>query len=114
MSAQDLRIGGHFTGDRAKALSRALREAAANILRNPAQFTTFPNSGTQIFRASGTVERIRVDAAWLSPDYLRLGGGLSLPGPLWRTMQRLGAWIEPLLLTEWARMMRGMVNAWVA
>jgi SAM-dependent methyltransferase len=106
VSAQDLRIGATFAPDRAAALARALREAADNILSNPANYTTFPNSRAQIFRQSGAIERARGPAAALSPEYLALWGGLSVPGPLWRTMQRLGAWIEPLLLAEWARMMR--------
>ena len=31
---------------------------------------------------------------------------LSMPGPLWRTMQRLGGWIEPVLVAEWVRLTR--------
>ncbi|WP_198354339.1 HNH endonuclease domain-containing protein [Sphingomonas sp. MA1305] len=30
-----------------------------------------------------------------------------MPGPVWRTLTRLGAWIEPVLVQEWARLMRG-------
>ncbi len=33
-------------------------------------------------------------------------GRLSVPGPVWRTLQRLGAWVEPVLVSEWARLIR--------
>jgi hypothetical protein len=43
----------------------------------------------------------------LTPDVLSAWRYLSVPGPLWRTLLRLGAWVEPVLVAEWARMIRG-------
>ncbi|WGF90249.1 hypothetical protein [Marinivivus vitaminiproducens] len=34
-------------------------------------------------------------------------GHLTVPGAVWRALQRYGSWVEPVLVTEWARLMRG-------
>jgi hypothetical protein len=36
----------------------------------------------------------------------RAYGTLTVPSHVWRTLQRLGAWIEPVLIAEWARLVR--------
>ncbi len=41
----------------------------------------------------------------LDEQVLGAFGTLALPGHVWRTLQRLGAWVEPVLVTEWARLM---------
>jgi hypothetical protein len=41
VSASDLRIGGRFTGSRAKSVHAALREAAQTIDRMPSTFMTY-------------------------------------------------------------------------
>ena len=40
-------------------------------------------------------------------DTPRTFGTLGVPGPVWRTLQRLGAWVEPVLVSEWARLIQG-------
>jgi hypothetical protein len=42
----------------------------------------------------------------LESEVLGAFGTLSVPGHVWRTLQRLGAWVEPVLVTEWARLVR--------
>jgi hypothetical protein len=37
---------------------------------------------------------------------LRSWGALVVPGNVWRAMTRYGAWIEPVLVAEWARLTR--------
>ncbi len=103
--AQELRVGATFTGDRAQALIRALGEARKTIVTMPAHFTTYPNSAATVFTTTGRTQRV-TGALRLTPEVLSSWGQLSMPGPLWRTMQRLGAWIEPMLTAEWARLMR--------
>src|SRR3954453_13162715 len=57
------------------------------------------------------------DAAWLAsprasgdmvldPEVLATFGRLTVPGHVWRTLQRLGSWVEPVLVSEWARLVR--------
>ncbi len=75
----------------------------------PVRYTTLPNSTVSIFTASGRAERLRGNIT-ITPEFLSLWGELSVPGPLWRTLQRLGAWIEPVLAAEWARISRGYAN----
>ena len=105
VSASGLRVGGRFTGSRAKSIHAALREAAQTIDRMPSTFMTYPTGGRIL-----PVERGRLGLAPpilnLDADYLRTFGWLQVPTHLWRAMRRNAAWIEPTLIAEWARLMR--------
>ncbi len=106
VTAGDLRIGMRFAGPRADALVAALGEARRTILAMPARYTTYPNAGVPVFEGVGRPVRVSGPVT-LTPDVLSAWGYLSVPGPLWRTLLRLGAWIEPVLVAEWARLIRG-------
>lgn len=106
VTAQDVRIGASFAGERASALVAALGEARRTIVNMPVRHTTLPNSGSTVFEAVGRPERVGGPLS-LTPEMLGAWGTLTVPGPLWRTMLRLGAWIEPVLVAEWARLVRG-------
>jgi hypothetical protein len=105
VSASDLRVGGRFTATRAKSVHAALRDAAQTIDRMPSTFMTYPMGGRIL-----PVERGRLGLAppmlILDADYLRAFGWLQVPAHLWRAMRRNAAWIEPTLISEWARLMR--------
>jgi hypothetical protein len=106
VAAQDLRVGAQFTGDRGRAISKALAEARSTIATMPANFIRYPNSGSRIFGVStATAPRPR-ETLSLDGGMLAAYGSLTAPGHIWRAMQRLGSWIEPVLVAEWARMMR--------
>jgi SAM-dependent methyltransferase len=104
-SAADLRIGAAFSTDRAKAVHAAIREAAQTIDRMPSTFMTYPMGGRIL-----PVERGRAGLApvtlTLGADYMRAFGWMRVPTHLWRAMRRNAAWIEPTLVSEWARLMR--------
>lgn len=103
IAAQDLRVGQTFAGESAIALAGAIAEAARTIVKMPANFIRFSNSDDRVFGAHGTSAR-RVGATLtVDGSFLRSYGTLSVPGNVWRAMQRLGAWIEPVLVSEWAR-----------
>lgn len=103
---QDLRIGARFSGDRAAAVARALSEARSLISNMPAHYTRFPNSGMQVFEARpATAPRAKRELT-LDADLLGRYGSLAVPGHVWRTLQRLGSWVEPVLVSEWARLVR--------
>ena len=104
VAGQDLRIGARFTGERAAVVARALADARTNISRMPARFTRYPNSDRQVFRASPTRAPRARDEICMDGDTLRSFGTLAVPGQVWRTLQRLGAWVEPVLVSEWARL----------
>ena len=66
----DLRNGQHFTGDDARNLIRAVRNAASCIRNMPATYTTYPGSSEPMFpcERAGAVrirDAIRLDEAFL-------------------------------------------------
>ena len=105
MSAADLRIGAVFTADRAKLVHAALRDAVQTIERMPSTYMTYPAGGRIL-----PVERVRValnpSTLNVDADYLQAFGWMRVPTDLWRAMRRNAAWIEPTLMSEWARLMR--------
>lgn len=105
IAPSDLRIGASFSGERAVLLARALGDAARTIADMPANFTTYPGTEARVFlTAKGRTPQL--DVLVLDADSLSLFGTMIVPGHVWRAMQRLGAWIEPVLIGEWARMIR--------
>ncbi|PXA98365.1 methyltransferase type 11 [Nostoc sp. 3335mG] len=109
-AALDLRPGASFTGDRAAAVASAISEAATTIANMPANFTRYPGTDRRVFGASKARTPRSSDTLTLDVETLRKWGSLSVPGPVWRTLTRLGAWVEPVLITEWARLMRGYAD----
>jgi SAM-dependent methyltransferase len=107
ITAQDLRIGARFSGARAQAVGKALAEAKTTIARMPANFIRYPNSDARIFTAAPSYGSRTRESLLIDAESLWGHGTISVPGHIWRAMQRVGAWIEPVLVGEWARMMRG-------
>jgi SAM-dependent methyltransferase len=106
ISAQDLRVGARFTGARAKAITQALAEARRTICDMPAYYIRLPNSQTPIFGVT-RAGRLRANTDLvLEANALSEHGSLSVPGHIWRTLQRLGAWVDPVLTSEWSRLTR--------
>jgi hypothetical protein len=106
VSGQDLRIGATFSAERARALVAAIGETRRTLIAMPMRFTTFPNASAPVFQAQGRPARIAAGPVVIDPAFLSQWGDFILPGALWRTMQRLGTWIEPVLVAEWARLTR--------
>lgn len=105
----DLRVGSTFSRARAVAVAGALREASRTIATMPANFTRYPNSTDRVFAASAAGFRSGMELA-LDADTLAAFGTIGVPGHVWRAMQRLGSWIDPVLTAEWARMVRGYLE----
>lgn len=110
VAPQDLRIGAAFAGDRAAMLSRAIGEAVSTIVSMPANFIRFPNSDHRVFtalkaRGGGRANELQIDL-----NTLASWGKLRIPGAIWRTMARLGSWIEPVLVNEWIRLTRSYAD----
>lgn len=105
IAPSELRIGASFTGECAVLLMQALSDAAATITKMPASFTTYPGSDARVFAA--TARRAKASTTLvLDRETLALFGNIIVPGHIWRAMQRMGAWIEPVLVAEWARLTR--------
>ncbi|PJG48914.1 hypothetical protein CAF53_12220 [Sphingobium sp. LB126] len=105
----ELRVGAVFEQERAAVILAAVGEAAPTIAAMPANFTRFPNSDQRIFEV---VRQRRAKAAGLELDLQRLQtwGTLVIPGHLWRALSRFGAWIEPMLIAEWSRLIRAYAD----
>lgn len=104
VAAMDLRVGMRFEGERAVAISKAVREAAQTITNMPAYYITYPNGG-QVFVP--TLSRRRVPekgSLAIDAPFLWTFGELEIPEPLWRSFQRFSVWVEPALITEWKRL----------
>ena len=109
ISASDLRIAARFTLDRAQSIHAALRDAAQIIDRMPSTFMTYPTGGRIL-----PVERSRLRGSpsivVLDTRYLAAFGWMRVPSHLWRAMRRNAPWIEPTLIAEWMRLMRGYAS----
>ena len=109
LSPLDFRVGGRFTGAAARALHAALGEAARTISTMPARYMTYPNGGPVLPSAPRTPPRgvANADSIELDAPTLWGWGELLVPRHLWQALGRFACWVEPALVTEWARLMRG-------
>ena len=109
VSPLDFRVGEVFIGAWARALRAALGEAARTISAMPARYMTYPNGGPVLPselrappRPGGNADVLDVDAATLWG-----WGEMRVPRNLWQALGRFACWVEPALITEWLRLMRG-------
>lgn len=108
-SAFDLRIGASFQGPQGAVVTGAIGDACANIRNMPVRYTTFPGQNRQVFeyqapetrwqRGEGPIE--------LNKRYLARFGRLRIPAPLWRTLGQYACWLEPAIVNEWVKLLRG-------
>lgn len=101
-SAYDLQVGSRFDGEQAKCVLQALKDAASNILKMPAYYTTWPGTNQPVF--AGQAFRIRVtgEPICLDKDYLGSFGEFSVPTAIWDCCSQYACWIDPALVNEWA------------
>lgn len=102
----DLRVGARFSGDAARAVRQALREAADLIARMPATYTTYAD-GRPVLPTRRRTPPAGSGEVVLDAAFLASFGEMRVPDELWRAMGRFAVWVEPALLAEWARLMRG-------
>ena len=102
----DLRVGARFAGAAAQAVRAALQEAADLIARMPATYMTYPNGGPVLPTARRTAPRVSGEIV-LDAVFLAGFGTVVVPRDLWRALGRFAAWVEPALVAEWIRLMRG-------
>ncbi len=70
----------------------------------PVNFTRLANSNEQVFRAARASSPRPTRDLTLHAEQLQASGWLTVPGHIWRTLQRLGSLVEPVLVAEWARL----------
>jgi hypothetical protein len=105
--AINLRVGAIFSEDDAKSVHSALGQVVRTIVRMSVNFTTYPN-GSKIFPCE-TAKGGSASGAGLILDgaYHASIGWLKAPRDVWGAMQRFGAWVEPSIVAEWVRLMKG-------
>lgn len=106
LSQLDLSFGATFTQDRARIVSQAIRDACANIRKQPMHYITYPGEpGKQIFELSESAVRSNSDAISLTPDYLSKFGTLRMPATLWDTLGQYACWLDPAIVFEWRQLL---------
>jgi SAM-dependent methyltransferase len=110
VSPLDLRVAARFSGQNALHLHQALRESAETITNMPVNYTKFPGGG-HIFRVEKMATNRRLPAIIVDTDYLSSFGCLHVPKYLWLALVRYSSWIEPALVAEWIRLMKGYAEA---
>ena len=107
----ELRVGAVFGGDTARHLHRSLSEISQLIRSMPAKFLRWPASEQPIFdvrtlRRTSTVSPLSIDSAFLWSF-----GELRVPLPIWQALTRYNVWIEPVLISEWVRLIENYAGA---
>ena len=102
----DSRVGAAFWGDDSVIVHEAIRLSAQTIRKNPATYTTY-SDGTQIFPCVAGRPAMPREPLIIDTHYLELFGSLRVPRDVWRAMQRFASWIEPSIVAEWMRIMKG-------
>ena len=109
VSHLDMRVGVRFSGEPAKALHQALKDAANNIAQMPATRITYPNGGP-VFPVRKSGRRRRPSSITLDLAYLFRFGEMLVPRHLWTALRRFGAWVEPALVSEWSRLIKSYAS----
>ena len=102
----DLRVGARFGAQAGRRVHSALRETAALVAEMPATYLTYPHGGPILPVERGRA-RMPSDGYVLDVACLASFGSMLVPRDLWQAMQKYTVWIEPALVAEWARLMRG-------
>lgn len=109
VSHLDLRVGLSMTGDDAKALHAAIKDAADTITKMPATYMTYPD-GSVILPVERQGRLVRPENIVLDEVYLSSFGEAHIPRHLWTALQRFDVWIEPAIISEWARIIKSYLE----
>ncbi|WP_372958285.1 methyltransferase domain-containing protein [Marinobacter sp.] len=107
LSPLDFRPGLSLSAVHGPLVMRAIRQAAANILKNPAHFTTWPGTNRPVFEGAANRIRIREEPVALNRETLSRFGVFRVPAMLWDTFSRYACWVEPAIVNEWVNLMSG-------
>lgn len=107
LSPLDFRPGLSLSAVHGPLVMRAIRQAAANILKNPAHFTTWPGTNRPVFEGAANRIRIREEPVTLDRETLARFGVFRVPAMLWDTFSRYACWVEPVIVNEWVNLMSG-------
>jgi SAM-dependent methyltransferase len=105
VSPTELRIGSVFHEMTAKHLHRSLSRISQVIRDMPANYLHWPASDNPIFevtrrRMAPTPSPLQIDEAFLWSL-----GDFRIPLDIWQALTHYNVWIEPVLVSEWLRLM---------
>ena len=100
----DFRPGAPFGHEQAVAVHDVLRNIAANIVKHPAHYMTYPGSSKPIMRVRKRSPGKAPKEIVMDAKYLRSFGNIWIPLNVWQAMASYSIWIEPALYREWGRM----------
>lgn len=106
----ELRVGSLFGGETAKHLHRSLAKIAQIIRDMPANYLRWPSSDQPIFeltrrRMTATPARLQIDEGFLWSL-----GDFRVPLEIWQALTHYNVWIEPVLVSEWVRLIESYCN----
>lgn len=110
VTAVELRIGSVFSGQVAKHLHRSLSEISQVIRNMPVNYLRWPASDNPIFevtrrRMVSTPAQLQIDEAFLWSL-----GDFRIPLDIWQALTHYNVWIEPVLVSEWVRLIESYSN----
>jgi SAM-dependent methyltransferase len=101
-TTSDYRISNLFTGDDAIALHKTISAAASNIKTMPCRFITQANIDKTVFEVDSKMVKTKY-SIFLDLKTLEQWGEFSLPESTWLAFNRHACWIEPVLVSEWVK-----------
>jgi SAM-dependent methyltransferase len=102
----DLHPGSLFPDTTGEAMRRALADAARTIADMPAKHLTYGDD-TPVFPTVYGAAPKRMRGFAITEEALWAYGTTHVPLPVWNALRRMSAWIEPMLVAEWARLTLG-------
>jgi hypothetical protein len=110
VTAVELRIGSVFGDQTAKHLHQSLSEISQVIRNMPANYLRWPASDKPIFdvtrrRMVPTPSPLQIDEAFLWSL-----GDFRIPLEIWQALTHYNVWIEPVLVSEWVRLIESYCN----
>jgi hypothetical protein len=106
----DLRPGASFAPPLAAIVARSIRDCARLIASMPARHLTYTDDRPVFVAAPASARIIPRGALRLDTEWLASVGTFRVPGHVWHAMRRFAAWIEPMLVAEWVRLVQGYVG----
>ena len=108
LSSFDLRIGAMFGATHARPVVGAIKDVCENIQKMPANFITYPGSNVQVFDCERETVRLNKLKSWrIEKQTLADFGVFEIPTAIWQCLGQYACWLEPVIINEWARLMRG-------
>lgn len=106
----DLRAGMAFSDDIARHLHSSLWEIATIIRTMPVKYMRLPASEDAIFRVKHKTRTSTPSTVRIDDPFLWSFGEFHVPPQIWDALSRYNVWVEPVLVTEWVRLMESYVG----